>query len=79
MNLNRNEDSRRRGLAFSLDLIAGYEANELRVREHNPLYIRTPEEIHRECDQYRREAHRVWDIPWPDAGTDSPGAWDGGT
>ena len=65
MDVNRSEESRRRGLAFSLDLIAGYEREQLRVRDGNPVRLRTPEEIRRQCDFYRREAHAVWGVPCP--------------
>ena len=65
MNVNRSEESRRSGLAFSLGLIAEYEADQLRIRELNPPHVRPPGEIRRECDRYRRNAHRAWGFPWP--------------
>lgn len=65
MDVNRSEESRRRGLAFSLDLIEGYEREQLRVRDGNPVRPRTPAEIRRECDFYRREAYGVWGFPYP--------------
>lgn len=71
--INRSEEGRRFGLALSLGLIADYERDQLRVRGHNPVRPRTPEEIRRECDFYRREAHRVWEIPYP--ADPSPAQW----
>ncbi len=71
MNPNRTEEARRRGLAFSLSLIADYEASELRAREQNPPHLRTAEEVHRECDRYRREARHAWGFASPDGVADT--------
>ena len=65
MDVNRSEESRRSGLAFSLGLIDDYERDQLRARDRNPVRARTPEEIRRECDAYRRRAYRVWAFPCP--------------
>lgn len=65
MDVNRNEESRRSGLAFSLGLIDDYERDQLRVRDRNPVRPRTPEEIRRECDAYRCRAYGVWAFPCP--------------
>lgn len=62
---NLSETSRRFRLAFNLDLIDGYERDQMRTRDLNPCYSRTPEQIRRECDVYRREAHRVFGFPSP--------------
>lgn len=63
--VNRSGSSRRFGLANSLDLIAGYERDQMRTRDWNPIRPRTPAEIRRECAYYRREAHAVWGFPCP--------------
>ncbi len=65
MDVNQREESCQSGLAFSLGLIDDYERDQVRVQEQNPVRPRTPEEIRRECDAYRRRAYRVWGFPCP--------------
>ena len=66
MDLNRSEESRRTGLAVSLGHVAACtRPTSLRIRELNPAHLRTPEDIRRECDHYRREAYRAWGFPYP--------------
>jgi hypothetical protein len=72
MDVNRSEESRRNGLAFSLDLIDGYERDRMRTRDWNPVRPWTPEEIRRECDSYRRRAYTVWGFPFPPQGGPTP-------
>jgi hypothetical protein len=50
---------------FSLDQIDNNEENLLRTRSWNPVRQRTPEEIKRECDLYRRRTHQVFGFPYP--------------
>lgn len=60
MDVNTSEESRRGTLDHCLALIDGYEKEEMRTRTWNTIHQRTPEEIRRECDFYRRRAYRTF-------------------
>jgi len=59
MDVNTSEQSRRGTLDHCLALIDGYEKEEMRTRTWNTIHQRTPEEIKKECDSYRRRAHNM--------------------
>ncbi|NLX49748.1 MAG: hypothetical protein GXY82_07765 [Methanospirillum sp.] len=63
MDPDNDVEHRKNGLAFCLELIDGYEADELRDRGHAPVRPRTEEEIWRECNLYRWWACRTWGFP----------------
>lgn len=70
--IDDSEESRRFNLECCLDLVDRYEMDQMRSRTWNPIHRRTPGEILRECDEYRRESSGTSGFSYPGHDSSAP-------